>query len=157
MLIIVTLIHVIFCLLLIALVLLQDPKSSGAGGVFGGGGANSVLGSTGAVTFLTRLTRYSAIVFGVTCLVLSLLSKPNSSSVLDSMPAGAAGLPVTPADPAAAAPATGPATEGTAAQPLPSNPAALKDPKQAGTEAAPAQGSNPVQAEKIRENAPATK
>ncbi len=154
MLTLVTLIHVIFCLLLIALVLLQDPKSSGTGGVFGGGGANSVLGSTGAVTFLTRLTRYSAIVFGVTCLVLSLLSKPNSGSVLDSLPATSQGTPTTVP---ATEPATAPATEGSAAQPLPSNPAALKDPKQAGTEAAPAQGSNPVQAEKIRENAPATK
>jgi preprotein translocase subunit SecG len=61
-------IHLLFCFLLIALVLLQDPKSAGGGGMFGGGGSNSLLGATGAVTFLTRLTRYSAIIFGITCL-----------------------------------------------------------------------------------------
>ena len=44
---ILAIVHVIFCLLLIALVLLQDPKNSGAGGMFGGGGTNTVLGSTG--------------------------------------------------------------------------------------------------------------
>jgi preprotein translocase subunit SecG len=83
-------VHVIFCLLLIALVLLQDPKSGGAGGMFGGGGSGSILGATGAVTFLTRLTRYSAIVFGITCLILTLFSRPQAGSVLDSVPAGAA-------------------------------------------------------------------
>ncbi|HVK60739.1 MAG TPA: preprotein translocase subunit SecG [Bdellovibrionales bacterium] len=96
---IITVLHVVVCLLLIALVLLQDPKSGGAGGVFGGGGSNSLMGATGAVTFLTKLTRYSAIVFGVTCILLSLFSKPNVGSVLDTVPAQAA-------PPAATAPAT---------------------------------------------------
>jgi preprotein translocase subunit SecG len=68
---VIALIHIIVCFLLIALVLLQDPKSSGGGSVFGGGGSNSLLGATGAVTFLTRITRYSAIIFGITCLILA--------------------------------------------------------------------------------------
>ncbi|MEK7358191.1 MAG: preprotein translocase subunit SecG [Bdellovibrionota bacterium] len=138
MLTVVTIVHVIFCLLLIALVLLQDPKSAGTGGVFGGGGSNSLLGATGAVTFLTRLTRYSAIIFGITSLVLSLLSKPNTSSVIDAIPASAAPMQSAPV--------------GTTV-PLEQNPAAA-DPKQAGTEAAPAQGSNAVPAKDIRATAP---
>jgi preprotein translocase subunit SecG len=85
MLTVVATLHVIVCIFIICLVLLQDPKNSGAGGVFGGGGTGSLLGATGAVTFLTRLTRYTAILFGITCLVLSLLSRPNTGSVIDSM------------------------------------------------------------------------
>lgn len=138
MLTVVTIVHVIFCFLLIALVLLQDPKAAGGGGIFGGGGSNSLLGATGAVTFLTRLTRYSAIIFGITSLVLSLLSKPNTGSVIDAVPAQAA--PVT----------TAPVGQ---TQPIEQNPAA-QDPAQAGTQAAPAQGSNAVDAKQIRETAP---
>ena len=83
-----SLFHVIICVLLIGLVLLQDPKSSGGGGMFGGGGGGggSLLGATGAATFLTRLTRYSAVIFGVTCLILTLMSRPNTGSVIDSAP-----------------------------------------------------------------------
>jgi preprotein translocase subunit SecG len=97
-------IHLLVCFLLIALVLLQDPKSNGGGGVFGGGGSNSLLGATGAVTFLTRLTRYSAIIFGITCIILTLLSRPDQGSVIDS--AVGAGIPLS----APAAPAQAPAT-----------------------------------------------
>ena len=147
MMILVTLVHVIFCLLLIAIVLLQDPKNAGSGGVFGGGGANSVLGSTGAVTFLTKLTQWSAVIFGVTCIVLSLMSRPDAGSVLDTAPS-----PATPVNGGAPTVPNGPAGSG----PLDSNPAAQKDPKQAGTEAAPAQGSNPVPAEASRQTAPET-
>ncbi len=144
MMILVTLVHLIFCLLLISIVLLQDPKGGGTGGVFGGGGSGSVLGSTGAVTFLTRLTQWSAVIFGITCIILSLMSRPDSGSVLDSTPANAA-TPVVPGVPAA------PAGQNA----LDNNPAS-KDPKQAGTEAAPAQGSHPVDARAIRMNAPET-
>ena len=115
----IAIIHLFVCLLLIALVLLQDPKGGGTGGVFGGGGSNTLLGATGAVTFLTRLTRYSAIVFGVTCLILTLLSRPEQGSVLDKAPSTGgippAGLPSQPQAPqppksaADAAPANQPA------------------------------------------------
>ena len=142
MMILVTIVHVIFCILLIMIVLLQDPKSSGGGGMFGGGGANSVLGSTGAVTFLTKLTQWSAVTFGVTCILLSLMSRPDGGSVLDASPS-----PATPVN--GGAPAL-PAAGG----PLDNNPAAQKDPKQAGTEAAPAQGDHVVPAEAIRQTAP---
>ena len=84
---VVAIVHIIFCLLLISIVLLQDPKSSGGGGgMFGGGSANSLLGATGGATFLTRITRYSAIVFGITCLTLTLLSRPETGSVIDTSP-----------------------------------------------------------------------
>lgn len=96
----IAIVHVLFCLLLIALVLLQDPKSSGGGAMFGGSGQNSVLGATGAETFLTRLTRYSAIIFGVTCLLLTIMSRPNSGSVIDSVLPTSQPPPIAPAQPA---------------------------------------------------------
>jgi preprotein translocase subunit SecG len=113
MLTLISVVHVIFCFLLIALVLLQDPKSNGGGGMFGGGGGtSSLLGATGAVTFLTKMTRYSAIVFGITCISLTLLSKPITHSVLDSAPVGSSapaapeGAPTSQTNPAAPAPDT---------------------------------------------------
>jgi preprotein translocase subunit SecG len=144
MLTVITALHVIVCLLMIALVLLQDPKASGAGGMFGGGGgSNSLLGATGAATFLTRLTRWSAVTFGITCIVLSLLSRPNVGSVLDSVPAQAQ-QPVNSI--AVPPPGTQPANNASG------NPA-MQDPKQAGTEAAPAQGSNP---QRVKPDEPTT-
>jgi preprotein translocase subunit SecG len=112
--------HIIFAVLLICLVLLQDPKNAG-GGMFGGGGSNSLLGSTGGATFLTRLTRYSATAFGITCIVMTILSRPNVGSVLDAdqnppplnnttapAPAEQQGAPAAPDVPAAAGPAIPP-------------------------------------------------
>lgn len=107
-------IHVLVCIILIGLVLLQDPKG-GAGSMFGGGGSNTLLGATGAVTFLTRLTRYSAIIFGVTCLVLTLLSRPNTGSVLDTAPASAPAAPAT--EPIETAPQNATETEQSQQQP----------------------------------------
>ena len=83
--------QLIVCLLLIALVLLQDPKGGAAGGVFGGGGgSNTLLGATGATTFLVKLTRFAAIGFGVLCLVMTWYLKRDTGSVIDAEPAAAA-------------------------------------------------------------------
>lgn len=123
---VIAIVHIICCLLLIALVLIQDPKNAGAGGVFGSGGANSLLGATGGATLLTRVTRYAAIVFGVTCLILTLLSRPNTGSVLDSAPANATAptAPLEqPAAPEKTAPAPGAATQEPAAPAQPAAPA----------------------------------
>jgi len=108
MLTVIAFLHILVCIMLIAMVLLQDPKSGGAGGVFGGGGGtSSLLGTTGAVTFLTRLTRYLAIVFGVTCLILTLLSRPDTGSVVDGVAAPLAHPQGIQAPGAAAPPAPG--------------------------------------------------
>ncbi len=110
--------HVFLCLLLICLVLLQDPKGGAAGGIFGGGGANSLLGATGATTFLAKFTRFTAIGFSALCLLMVWLLKQNTGSILDTieLPAGA----TTP--PAATAPASPGETTGTATDSAPSNP-----------------------------------
>lgn len=100
----VAIVHILFCLSLIALVLLQDPKNGGAGVFGGGGGANTLLGATGQTTFFAKMTRWSAVVFGVTCLTMTVLSRQDRGSVVDQLPVSA---PVAPAPSAPAAPAQG--------------------------------------------------
>ena len=65
--------HVIVCVFLIAVVLLQRGKGAEIGAVFGGGASSTVFGSRGAGNFLTKLTTISAVIFMVTSLSLSYL------------------------------------------------------------------------------------
>lgn len=82
-----TAIHIIACLLLIFFVLLQDAKG---GGVFGAGSSQSILGPTGATTFFAKLTRYTAIVFAATSLILTIKTTPSNTSAVDDFTAPAA-------------------------------------------------------------------
>jgi preprotein translocase subunit SecG len=65
--------HVIVCIFLIAVVLLQRGKGAEMGAVFGGGASSTVFGSRGAGNFLTLLTKICATVFMLTSLSLSYL------------------------------------------------------------------------------------
>ncbi|MBT4760631.1 MAG: preprotein translocase subunit SecG [Bdellovibrionaceae bacterium] len=89
--------HVIVAVALIIFVLLQDAKG-GAMGVFGGGGSQSVFGSSGGADFLVKVTRVIAIVFGLTCLALTYQTNRKSDSKLDRYVAPAkAGIVTAPA------------------------------------------------------------
>jgi preprotein translocase subunit SecG len=65
--------HVIICIFLILVVLLQQGKGGGLSGSLGGGAAQ-VFGGRGAGNFMTRLTSVMAILFMVTSLSLAFLS-----------------------------------------------------------------------------------
>ncbi len=68
-------VHIIIAFLLITLVLLQHGKGADAGANFGGGGSSqSVFGSGGTATFLSRLTAVVATVFFITSLTLAYLA-----------------------------------------------------------------------------------
>jgi preprotein translocase subunit SecG len=99
--------HLLFCAGLISFVLLQDPKGGGTAGVFSGAGANQLFGTTGAANLLTKITSWCAICFGITCLLLSILSKSNSGSVVDTAPMHAATPVTAPAKAADVTPAAG--------------------------------------------------
>ncbi|HLS43442.1 MAG TPA: preprotein translocase subunit SecG [Paenalcaligenes sp.] len=58
-------IQVISSLAIIALVLLQQGKGADMGSAFGGGSAGSMFGSAGAANFLSRMTKWAAVVFFV--------------------------------------------------------------------------------------------
>ena len=82
MIVVLTTLHVIVCIFLVAVVLLQRGKGAEIGAVFGGGASSTVFGSRGAGNFLTKLTTGSAIVFMMTSLTLSYLYTESSGDQL---------------------------------------------------------------------------
>tara|TARA_B100001013_G_scaffold92371_1_gene51454 strand:+ start:90 stop:467 length:378 start_codon:yes stop_codon:yes gene_type:complete len=66
-------IHVVVCVLLILIVLLQSGKSADLAGAFGGGGSQTAFGARGTATFLSKLTTGAAVIFMITSFTLSLL------------------------------------------------------------------------------------
>ena len=108
--------HVIACLFLIGVVLLQQGKSQDLASAFGGGGTQTAFGPRGSANVLSRATTILAALFMVTSLALSLL-RPHDSSFLDQVTvpspspsaAGAAPSAAPPVTGASAAPAAAPA------------------------------------------------
>lgn len=70
---VVTVLHVIVCFFLVAVVLLQRGKGAQVGAVFGGGGGATMFGGRGAGNFLTKLTAGAAAIYMITSLSLSYL------------------------------------------------------------------------------------
>jgi preprotein translocase subunit SecG len=77
-------IHVLVCFLMIASILLQSGKGAEIGAAFGGS-SQTVFGSRGPGTFLSKVTVAAAIIFMLTSLSLAVLSKERtfSSTVID--------------------------------------------------------------------------
>ena len=103
MIILLTIVHVIVCLFLIGVILLQQGKSADLAGAFGGQGSQTAFGPRGAANLLTRLTTWSAVVFMCTSIGLFVLIARHTGprSVLEgtkSVPASTA--PATPGKPA---------------------------------------------------------
>jgi preprotein translocase subunit SecG len=87
-------VHVVCCVFLIIVVLLQTGKGADMGAVFGGG-SQTLFGSSGAGNFLTHLTTGAAIAFMLTALILTYgASRAPSSSLFERLPAPSA--PATP-------------------------------------------------------------
>jgi len=76
----VTTIHVILCLILIFVVLLQSGKAADLAGAFGGMGSQTVFGPRGSATVLSKATTIAASLFMVTSLTLAILASRGSSS-----------------------------------------------------------------------------
>jgi preprotein translocase subunit SecG len=70
--ILITVVHVIVCLFLIAVVLLQSGKSGDLAAAFGGQGSQTAFGPRGAATALSKATTWSAIIFMITSITLSI-------------------------------------------------------------------------------------
>jgi len=67
-------VHIVVSVALIMIVLLQTGKGADMGAAFGGGASQTLFGSTGASTFLTKMTTVAAVVFMLTSLSLAYLS-----------------------------------------------------------------------------------
>jgi len=81
----VTILHIIVCVILILVVLLQAGKGANMGAAFGGS-SQTVFGSSGAGTFLGKMTTIVAAIFMLTSLTLSYFSLTKMSSIMDSAP-----------------------------------------------------------------------
>jgi preprotein translocase subunit SecG len=76
----VTFVHILVCFFLIVVVLLQSGKSGDIAAAFGGQGSQTAFGPRGAATALSKATTWSAIIFMVTSITLSILASRASSS-----------------------------------------------------------------------------
>src|ERR1700729_1056733 len=110
-----TVIHVIVCIFLAVVVLLQSGKAADLAGAFGGMGSQTVFGPRGTATVLSKATTIAAALFMITSLSLGILSNGQSrtsNSVIENrvkkLPAQKKAVPQ-PSAPALPAPAIPPA------------------------------------------------
>ncbi|MDD5168928.1 MAG: preprotein translocase subunit SecG [Syntrophales bacterium] len=116
----ITILHVAVCIGLILVVLLQAGKGASMGAVFGGS-SQTIFGSSGPGTFLSKMTTAVAIIFMLTSLGLSYLATQKGGGTMMKKVAPPVAPIQQPAAPAAmpAAPAAAPQTPAPAAQPAP--------------------------------------
>ena len=144
MMIVVTFIHVVACIVLVLVVLLQAGKGADMGAVFGGA-SSTIFGSSGAGNFLTRLTTGAAVVFMTTSLALTYVGSHGGQSTI--MPER--GLPkAAPVEPAADAETAAVADDAAAPAPAAGDaaPAAQGDAAAPAAEPAPAPAAEPAPA-----------
>ncbi len=106
-------IHVIVCLALIGIVLLQGGKGAEIGAAFGAGASNTIFGASGGQSFMGKMTTGAAIIFMLTSLALTTLwGQPGSDSIMPeqvvpaSAPSSMPSPDMAPAQPATPAEAT---------------------------------------------------
>ena len=97
-------VHVLMCVGLIGIVLLQSGKGADIGSAFGGAGSQAVFGSMGTPTILGKITTVVALVFTITSFSLALLGGERSGGSVVRERAGTS-APAAPATPAPAPPA----------------------------------------------------
>ena len=76
---ILTIIHIIVCVFLVSIVLLQHGKGADIGATFGGGG-QSLFGTEGPVPMLNKITTAAAVIFMVTSISLAYISAHRTTS-----------------------------------------------------------------------------
>ncbi len=89
MVILLTIIHVIVCLFLVLVVLLQSGKAADLAGAFGGMGSQTAFGPRGAATVLSKATTIAATLFMITSLSLAIMATRGAgvgSSVVERAP-----------------------------------------------------------------------
>src|SRR5210317_1268821 len=98
-------IHILVCLSLIGIVLIQGGKGAEVGATFGAGASNTVFGASGGQSFIGKMTTGAAIIFMLTSLALAIFwGQPGSSSIMPDQVAPTSAAPAMPTP--AALPAT---------------------------------------------------
>jgi preprotein translocase subunit SecG len=83
---IIVVVHVLVCIALILIVLLQAGKGAEMGAAFGGA-SQTIFGSAGAMGFLSKLTTFAAVIFMITSLLLTFSSTRKGSTIMKEKPA----------------------------------------------------------------------
>jgi preprotein translocase subunit SecG len=88
---IITTVHIVVCLFLIGVVLLQSGKSADIAAAFGGMGSQTAFGPRSAANALTKATTWAAIIFMLTSFTLAIAASRSGGSsgggsVLDNAP-----------------------------------------------------------------------
>ena len=100
--------HVLICLVLIAVILLQSGEAADLAGAFGGSGSQTAFGPRGAATFLSRATTWCAVMFMFTSMVLTVHVQTTTGaaghSVLEQFSKPTTTKPTAPGQPAAPLP-----------------------------------------------------
>ena len=105
----ITIIHIIVCFFIIIVVLLQSGKSGDIAAAFGGMGSQTAFGPRGATTLLSKATTWSAVMFMVTSITLSVYaSRRRSGSVLEGLQPSQKKTQTKPVSPAQQAPKSEP-------------------------------------------------
>ena len=76
----ITIVHIVVCLFLIIVVLLQSGKSADIAAAFGGMGSQTAFGPRGAATLLSKATTWAAVIFMLTSITLSIFASRRPSS-----------------------------------------------------------------------------
>ena len=92
--------HVLLCVTLILVVLLQSGKAADLAGAFGGAGSQTAFGPRGAATLLSQVTTWCAVMFMLTSIVLVVrqtkIGPATGSSVLEGTAPAPTPAPATP-------------------------------------------------------------
>lgn len=138
--------HLIICIALILVVLLQAGKGANMGAVFGGS-SQTIFGSSGPGTFLGKMTTGIAVFFMLTSLVLSYMAGQKGSNLMKATgrPVAERQLPAMPSSQPALPQVPG-AQQPFAAVPVPSGGPAAKTTEPSPVQKAPQTASKPVPA-----------
>jgi len=74
-----TIVHVVVCLFLVGIVLLQHGKGADIGATFGGS-SQSLFGTEGPLPLLNKITTAAAIIFMLTSVTLAYISSQSSTT-----------------------------------------------------------------------------
>jgi preprotein translocase subunit SecG len=95
-------IHILVCISLIGIVLIQGGKGAEVGAAFGAGASNTIFGASGGQSFLSKMTTGVAVIFMLTSMALAIFwGQPGSSSIMPEQvaPASAPAAMPTPSTP----------------------------------------------------------
>ena len=123
-------VHILVCIFLIIVVLLQSGKAADLAGAFGGMGSQTAFGPRGSATLLSKATTISAVLFMITSMSLSIMATRNAglgATVLEQQKATkSAPAKTAPAQPVPAPAAPAPAPTQQKSAPAPAQPAPVK-------------------------------